>query len=76
VKQFHFRLNSWPGIWLGIGALLAGAVLLWVGFALAMVLTVFAGLALLPAWMRRWWTGKTAPRGPVTIEGHCTKINQ
>ena len=76
MKQLGIRMSSWSGLWLGIAALLGGAMLLWVGFALALVLAIVAGLALLPSWLRSLWTRKTTPRGPVTIEGHYTRIGQ
>ncbi len=54
-------------------ALPAGAVLLWVGFALALALAMLAGLALLPSWLRSLWPRREVPRGPTTIEGSYTK---
>ena len=74
MKQLHIRLGAWQGRWLGLAALLFGAVLLWVGFALALVLAVLAGLALLASKLRRLWAPKPAPRGPVIIEGQYTEI--
>ncbi|MGP1677713.1 MAG: hypothetical protein ACTS8S_08465 [Giesbergeria sp.] len=76
MKELNIHLRSWSGMWLAFAALLAGAVFLWVGFALAIVLAVLAGVALLPSWMRSLWTRKHARRGPITIEGHCSKGEQ
>lgn len=72
VKQLKLRLNSWQGI----GALLAGAAMLWVGLALAMVLAFLAGIALLRSRVRNFCTRTPARRGPVTIEGHFTEIRR
>ncbi|MBE0615394.1 MAG: hypothetical protein IH604_17135 [Burkholderiales bacterium] len=76
MKQFNIRLRSWSGIWLTVFALLAGAVFLWVGLALAMALTIIAGLALLPSWIRRLWKHKHAARGALTIEGEYSRIER
>lgn len=76
VKQFSVRVPRWAGVWLIIAALVAGAVFLWIGLALAIVFVVLGGFALLASWMRRLWTHKRAPPGPVTIEGHYTKTKQ
>ncbi len=73
MNRFNFRLSSWRGNWPVIIVLVAGAVLLWVGFALALILALLAGVALLPSWLRSLWSRKETPRGPTTIEGSYTK---
>ncbi len=73
MNRFSFRLGSWRGNWPAFIALPAGAVLLWVGFALALALAMLAGLALLPSWLRSLWPRREVPRGPTTIEGSYTK---
>ena len=73
MNRYNYRFLSWRSKWPVIVALLAGAVLLWVGFALALALALLAGLALLPSWLRSLWARKEAPRGPLTIEGSYTK---
>ena len=73
MHRLNFSSWSWGGRWPTMLALLAGAVLLWAGFALALVLAVLGGIALLPAWLRRLWPHKNEPRGPLTIEGSYTK---
>jgi len=68
MKQTAFHLPPWSGI----GTVLAAAVLLLIGFVLALVLTILGGLALLPSWLRGSWArsrAPRAPRAPVTIEG-------
>ncbi len=72
MKQTAFRLPPWSGI----GTVLAAAVFLWLGFILAIVLTILGAVALLPSLLRGLWTrsrAPRAPRGPVTIEGRYTK---
>lgn len=69
MKQTAFRLPAWSGI----GTALAAAVLLWLGFILAIVLTILGAVVLLPSRLRGLWTRSRAPRGPVTLEGRYTK---
>lgn len=73
MKTLNIRLQSWRGFWLLLAALLVGAVLLWVGLALAIILSILAGAALLTARVRSLWSRKEAPRGPLTIEGRYSK---
>lgn len=76
MKQFVFRLNSWQGGSLGLAALLAAAAVLWVGFALALVLALLAGVAWLSSRVRRLWKRKPAVREPLVIEGQYTRLEQ
>jgi hypothetical protein len=69
MKQTAFPLSPWSGI----GAVLAAAVFLWLGFILAIVLTIVGAVALLPSRLRGLWTRRRAPRGPVTLEGRYTR---
>lgn len=73
VKQVNIRMGSWSAFWLGVAVLSGAAVLLGIGFAIALVLTLLAGLTLLRSWLRRLWTRGSVPRGPITIEGHCSR---
>lgn len=73
MKEFRIRAQSWSGVWIGIAALVAGAVLLWFALALAVVFAVLAVLPLALSRARRLWTRKRPDRVPVTIEGHYTK---
>lgn len=72
-QDIGVRVPGWIGIGLNIAALIAGAIFLWVGLALATAIVILAGMASLPWWLRRLWARTRAPRTPVTIEGHCTK---
>ncbi len=74
MKQFSFRLNSWQGGWPGLAVLLVAAALLWVGFALALVLALLAGVTLLVSRIRRLWARKPAAREPQVIEGQYTRL--
>ncbi len=76
MKKFGIRAQSWSDIWIGIAVLLAGAALLWLGLALAIVLAILTVFTLVFSWARRLWTRKRTPRGPVTIEGHYTKSGE
>jgi len=76
VKNFSLRLPAWSGVWLVIAVLVAGAVFLSIGLALAIAFLVIAGVALLPTWLRSLWSRKRAPQGPATLEGVYTKIEQ
>lgn len=76
MKKFSLRMDSWQGRWFGLAALLLGAVLLWVGFALALVLAVLAGVALLASRIRRSWARNPAPREPLVIEGQYTRVER
>ncbi len=76
VKQLNIRLDSWQGRWLVVAALLAGVVLLWVGFALALVCAVVAAAALFVSRLRGLLTRRPAFREPAVIEGQYTEIRQ
>lgn len=76
MKKISFRLDSWRGRWFGLAALPLVAALLWVGFALALVLGVLAGAGLMASRIRRSWTRNRAPRGPLVIEGQYTKVGR
>jgi Flp pilus assembly protein TadB len=56
-----------------IAAVVGGALLLWVGFA---VLVAILLIAALPFWL--WSLGKRrrAPQGPVTLEGAATRVDE
>lgn len=64
------------GIWLGVVALVGGAILLWVGFVLAAALLILAVIARLAVWVRTLWARKHTARGPVTIEGQYRRSEQ
>lgn len=76
MKDFRIRAQSWSGVWIGILALVAGAVLLWFALALAVVFAILAVFVLALSRARRLWTRKRTDRVPVTIEGHYTKGNE
>ena len=72
MKQTTFRLP----VWSGIGTVLAAAVFLWLGFILAIVLTILGAVVLLPSWLRGSWMrsrAPRAPRAPVTLEGRYSR---
>ena len=75
-QNIGIRVPGWKGVRLSIAALIAGAIFLWVGLALATAFVILAGMASLPWWVRRLWARRRAPRAPVTIEGHYTKSGQ
>lgn len=61
------------GNWLVVAALIAGAVFLSIGIALAASFVILAGIALPPVWVRSLWAHREGPRRPVTIEGQYTR---
>ena len=69
----YFRINlPWRGgFGLVLAALVAGALFLWLGIAVAIGSALLAGVALLRNWVRSWWAPPA--RGPVTLEGECTR---
>ena len=66
-------MPGWLRTSLLVAAVLGGALLLWVGFALlvALLLIVAIPLAIWSAIVRR-----RAPRGSVTIEGSATRVEE
>ncbi|MBI3068492.1 MAG: hypothetical protein HY323_18800 [Betaproteobacteria bacterium] len=59
-------MPAWLRTWLIIAAIVAGAVLLWIGLTLTVLVVAFV---LLPFWLWTLIAGKRSRRGPVTIEG-------
>ena len=73
MKYIGINLHGWGGIGLLLAALAAGALFLSLGIALAVGALALTALALLRSWMRRLWASAPVARGPITIEGECTR---
>lgn len=72
MQQTAFHAPTWSRV----GTVLAAAVFLWIGFILAMILTIVGTVALLRSWLRGCWTrlrAPRAPRAPVTLEGRYSR---
>ena len=65
-------MPGWLRASLAIAAVLGGALLLWVGFALLVAILLIAALPFsLWALVKR----RRAPQGPVTLEGTATRVD-
>lgn len=75
MKEIGMRTHSYSTFWIG-AVLVAGAALLWLELALAIVFAILTVFALVLSLARRLWTRKQTARGPVTVEGHYAKSNE
>jgi hypothetical protein len=64
---------GWLRTSLVITAVVGGALLLWVGFALLVAILLIAAL---PVWLWSLVKRRRAPQGPVTLEGAATRVDE
>ena len=66
-------MPGWLRASLVIAAIVGGAILLWVGFALLVAILLIAAL---PVWLWSHFARRRAPEGPVTLEGSATRVDE
>ncbi len=66
-------MPGWLRTSLVIAAVVGGALLLWIGFA---VLVAILLIAALPFWLWSLVKRRRAPQGPVTLEGAATRVDE